>query len=199
MTEEQAWAKIHEISSYNLDSKSGICSTLMQEINSFLYRMSPLQRQQLLMGFCHQCWHSIETCSCTRDSGPDGFYSVYVWRCKDDSLYRGQSGNLRQRSSDHINGWGSEYTKKFIAVEFMGCLTHIPDLRTSLQAEKRLKGIRRSTVMKRFREWEKGSCLPSYFGAPSAIFCRTMQEFESKALYTYEARIHEYRLSREDS
>jgi len=45
------------------------------------------------------------------------FYSVYILRCSDGTLYTGITTDLKRRISEHNSGKGAKYTSNKIPVE----------------------------------------------------------------------------------
>lgn len=83
---------------------------------------------------------------------PD-IYFAYAILCENNSIYIGQTKDLRQRYSEHLGGRGADHTKKFKPVE----LTYYEDFTTREEAVAKEKEWKTTTGRRWLKkEYESG-------------------------------------------
>jgi len=72
-------------------------------------------------------------------TAPTESFSVYIFRCSDNSLYVGIARDVAQRVVDHNNGRGAQWTSRRLPVELVYHESHNTEL-AAVQRERQLKG-----------------------------------------------------------
>ena len=70
-------------------------------------------------------------------------FHVYILRCSDNSYYTGKAKDLDKRLADHVEGIGSDYTRRRRPVECVWS-EEFPDDEQAFDVERQIKGWSRA-------------------------------------------------------
>lgn len=83
------------------------------------------------------------------------FWSVYILRCGDGSLYTGATNDVQARLERHGRGKGAAYTRSRLPVELVFC-ERAQDRSAALRREAAIKKLPRAEKLALLRSKRKG-------------------------------------------